>query len=410
MACEHTGSGKAYEVGPGQSLDSLGKVPWDTLVAGDTVRIHWRAEPYREKFFLRGKGTKDQPIVVCGVAGPAGELPIIDGQNAITRPGLPTPNSGAGEPRGLIHITLGAADPWGYKPQYIVIQGLHIRNAFHENSFTSASGKVVNYTENAAGIFVERGEHIVVRGVEIEGNGNGFFVASGDSEEVLSRDILLERSKVYGNGTVKVAADRHHNIYTEAAGMVFQFNDIGPLREGSGGAALKDRSAGTVIRYNRIEGGSRTLDLVDAQESSAMTKNLPEYRTTLVYGNILINGQVGSSNMVHYGGDSGVPEITRKGTLYFYNNTVAVSANQEGPNARYRTALFDADLVGRDDRRPEQRHRCTARHAGVESRPSLPGCATRATSSWASTGHHRECSNGARTRLPPGAGSPASTR
>ena len=46
--------------------------------------------------------------------------------------------------------------------------------------------------------------------------------------------------------------------------------------------------------------------------------------------------------MVHYGGDSGVPEITRKGTLYFYNNTVAVRADQGGPNARYRTALFDA--------------------------------------------------------------------
>ena len=116
MACEHTGSGKAYEVGPGKALDSLGDVPWETLAAGDTVRIHWRAEPYREKFFLRGKGTEDQPIVVCGVAGPNGELPIIDGQNAVTRPGLPTPYSGKGEPRGLIHVTVGAADPWGYKP------------------------------------------------------------------------------------------------------------------------------------------------------------------------------------------------------------------------------------------------------------------------------------------------------
>src|SRR6185503_10382937 len=125
------------------------------------------------------------------------------------------------------------------------------------------------------------------------GNGNGFFVASGDSEEVLSRDILLERSRVYGNGTVKVANDRYHNIYTEAAGMIFQFNDIGPLREGSGGGALKDRSSGSVIRYNRIEGGARTLDLVDAQESFPITAKLPEYSTTLVYGNILINGQVG---------------------------------------------------------------------------------------------------------------------
>ena len=342
LACEHTGSGTAYEVGPDEAMKSLGEVPWEKLAPGDTVRIHWRPEPYREKFLLRGQGTQDQPIVVCGVAGPAGELPVIDGKDAVARPGLPYPFSGNGEPRGLIHITLGASDQWGYKPKYIVIQGLHIRNAFYENSFTSSTGKKVAYTENAAGIFVERGEHIVVRGVEIEGNGNGFFVASGDSEEVLSRDILLERSRIYGNGTVKVGADRYHNIYTEAAGTVFQFNDIGPLREGSGGGALKDRSAGTVIRYNRIEGGARTLDLVDAQESYPVTKDLPQYRTTLVYGNLLIAGPGGASNMVHYGGDSGVTDVYRKGTLYFYNNTVVVRANQEGPNGRYRTSLFDA--------------------------------------------------------------------
>ncbi|MEO8696463.1 MAG: right-handed parallel beta-helix repeat-containing protein [Acidimicrobiales bacterium] len=364
IACEHKGSGKAYEVGPGKALDSLGKVPWDTLAAGDTVLINYRPEPYREKFLLRGQGTKEQPITVCGVAGPGGELPIIDGQNAVGAAGLAYPFSGNGEPRGLITVTLGAADQWGYKPQYLVIQGLHIRNAFNENSFTASNGKASKYADNAAGIFIERGEHIIVRGVVLEGNGNGFFVASGDSEEVLSRDILLERSRIYGNGTVKVAADRHHNIYTEANGMVFQFNDIGPLREGSGGAALKDRSAGTVVRYNRIEGGSRTLDLVDAQESSTLLKDLPEYRTTLVYGNIMIAGPVGSSNMIHYGGDSGVPEITRQGTLYFYNNTVVVRANQTGANARYRTALFDAT---------SSRETIDARNNVIDVRPAVQG-------------------------------------
>ncbi|MGE0056934.1 MAG: hypothetical protein AB7T32_03000, partial [Dehalococcoidia bacterium] len=346
LACE-PGSGTDYEVGPDADLKSLADVPWADLEAGDSVRIHWREEPYREKFMLRGQGTASTPIVVCGISSDAGELPIIDGKDAVTPKDLPTPFSGNGEVRGLIHITVGRDDQWGYKPSYIVIQGLHIRNAFYENSFTNAAGKKVNYSENAAGIFVERGENITVRGVEIEGNGNGFFVASGDSEEVLSRDIVLERSRIYGNGTVKTAPDRHHNIYTEAVGMVFQFNDIGPLREGSGGVALKDRSAGTVIRYNRIEGGARTLDLVDAGDSYPILTKLPEYRTTLVYGNLLIAGPVGASNMIHYGGDSGQPDIFRKGTLYFYNNTVVVRADLEGgPNARYRTALFDAESSG----------------------------------------------------------------
>ena len=43
-----------------------------------------------------------------------------------------------------------------------------------------------------------------------------------------------------------------------------------------------------------------------------MTKELPEYRTTLVYGNLLIAGPVGASNMIHYGGDSGVPRSTAR--------------------------------------------------------------------------------------------------
>lgn len=345
LACDPTGSGKVYEVGPGEALASIGEVPWEELVAGDTVRIHWREEPYREKFLLRARGTEEQPIVVCGVAGPSGELPVLDGENAVARSGMAYPFSGSSEPRGLIHVTLGRDDEWGYKPGYLVVQGLHIRNAYRDYTFTDSNGATVSYADNAAGIFVERGEHITVRGVILEGNGNGFFVASGDSEEVLSRDILLERSQIYGNGTTTVDPDRHHNIYTEAAGTVFQFNDIGPLRDGSAGAALKDRSAGTIVRYNRIEGGSRSLDLVEAQDSLPMVGKLPEYRTTLVYGNIIVNPANGASNMVHYGGDSGVPEGYRKGTLYFYNNTIVIRADQEGPNGRWRTAIFDASTA-----------------------------------------------------------------
>ena len=44
---------------------------------------------------------------------------------------------------------------------------------------------------------------------------------------------------------------------------------------------------------------------------------------TFVYGNILIEPDgAGNSQIVHYGGDSGDESIYRKGTLYFYNNTI----------------------------------------------------------------------------------------
>lgn len=331
------GGGTLYDIGPGQPLADISAVPWETLTAGDTVRIHWRPEPYREKILLHGQGSAQQPITVCGVAGPNGELPVIDGENATTRPSMGYSGQGT-QTRGLIHIAPGSDDPWGYKPQHILVQGLHLTGAFHENSFTNSSGASADYTPNAAGIFVERGEHITIRGVIISGNGNGFFVASSDSEEMRSRDITLEHSAIYGNGTVTTGFDRHHNIYTEAEGMLFQFNYIGPLRDGSGGSTLKDRSAGTVIRYNWIEGGARTLDLVDAEDSWSLATPLPAYRSTFVYGNVLVNGPNGPTNMVHYGGDSGVEERYRKGILHFFHNTVVITSDQD---QRWRVILLD---------------------------------------------------------------------
>lgn len=348
LSCEHTGPGTDYPVGPGQALAAIGDVPWANLVAGDSVRIFWRDEPYHEKFLIQGVGTEDAPIVVCGVAGPDGQLPVIDGEDATASPDMGY-STVQGQGRGLIHVSFGEDDEYGDKPQYVVIQGLHIRNAFYKYGYTGSDGVMVPYLENAAGIFIERGEHITVRGVELESNGNGLFVASGDDEESRSRNIVLEQSYVHGNGTPEVGPDQRHNIYTEADGIVFQYNEIGPLAQGAMGAALKDRSAGTVVRYNRISGGSRSLDLVDAEDSSTLALADPDYRTTLVYGNVIINDAATNgtdlSNMIHYGGDSGLPEAYRKGVMYFVHNTVVVRADQVDAAGfgRYQISLFDLD-------------------------------------------------------------------
>lgn len=38
-----------FDVGPGQPLATPSDVPWESLAAGDVVRIHWRAAPYANK-------------------------------------------------------------------------------------------------------------------------------------------------------------------------------------------------------------------------------------------------------------------------------------------------------------------------------------------------------------------------
>jgi hypothetical protein len=302
-----------YEVGPGKPFGSIGAVPWESLQAGDTVLIYWRTTPYKEKWVISRQGTAAAPITVRGVPGPNGELPVIDGSGATTRPTLNFWN----QQRAVIKIG-GSNVPADVMPRHIVIERLDIKSGRAPYTFTAANGTTQTYTDNAAAIFVEKGENITVRQSILRDSGNGFFVASSDT--VASRSILVEGTYIYDNGIA--SSLYHHNNYTAAIGITFQYNRFGPPRAGTLGVNLKDRSAGLVVRYNWIEGGNRQLDLVDG-EDSALIRTHPSYRSTFVYGNVLIEpAGAGNRQIVHYGGDSGEEPNYRKGTLYFFNNTI----------------------------------------------------------------------------------------
>ncbi len=332
------GSGIDYPVGPGLKYTSLGAVPWETLEAGATVRIHHRAEPYREKIHVGGVGTASAPIRVCGVPSATGQLPVIDGQNATTRPSMVFAYDGH-QPRGLVQIGWRRTEAWSRSPEHIIVEGLEIRNAAPPNTFTSKAGAVTPYSENVAGIFIQRGRHITLRGNTIHSNGNGIFSGTGGSEELTS-DVLIEGNYIHTNGTPN--SYLQHNVYNEVSGVVYQFNRFGPPRSGAAGvlgANIKERSAGVVIRYNWIEDGAHIIDLVDAQEARGDTLPLAAFHESWVYGNVILRGTKPSGSMIHYGGDSGLLDTYRKGTLRFFHNTVVI---QNATHPDYQgTAIFE---------------------------------------------------------------------
>ncbi len=324
-----------YHVGPGQPLATPSQVPWESLQPGDVVLIYWRAAPYTDKWVICREGTAAAPIIVRGVPGPAGELPVIDGNGATTRLALDY----WAESRAVIKIG-GASVPGDTMPRYIVIEGLDIRGARPPRTFVDDSGNSQSYSANAAAVWIEKGEHITIRGSRLHDSGNGLFVSS--AEPYISRDILIEANEIFDNGNVNSLYE--HNTYTEALGITYQFNYFGPTKTGALGNNLKDRSAGLVVRYNWIEGGNRQLDLVETDSSTIQLD--ASYRETFVYGNILVE-TVGAGNrqIVHYGGDSGVTAKYRKGQLLFYNNTMVsyrtdrttlfrLSTNDERADAR----------------------------------------------------------------------------
>ncbi|MBX2829056.1 MAG: T9SS type A sorting domain-containing protein [Flavobacteriaceae bacterium] len=315
-----------YNVGPGQPLANISEVPWDALQAGDRIYIHWRSTPYYEKWVINAQGTELNRIEIIGVSGPGGQKPIIDGDGAVT----PTYLDYWNEVRGLIKIG-GSSVPADGLPSYITIENLELRSVRPAYSFTSDSGATETYASNAASVYIEKGEHIIIRDCIIHDSGNGIFIGANGGQ---TRDILITNNYIYDNGIDGSIFE--HNTYTEALGITYEYNRFGPLRTGALGNNLKDRSAGLVVRYNWIESGNRQLDLVDAGTSALYDD--PSYLTTYVYGNILIEPDgAGNSQVVHYGGDSGTTSQYRKGNLYFYNNTVVSTRSSNTTLARLST-------------------------------------------------------------------------
>ena len=312
LTLAHTASAATYVVGPSQAYATPSAVPWESLQPGDQVLIHYRSTPYKDKWVICRQGTEALPIVVRGVPGPAGELPIIEGSGATTRLALDY----WGEQRAVIKIG-GASIPADTMPAYITIENLDVRAARPPYTFVDDAGATQSYVNNAAAIWIEKGEHIVIRNTRMHDAGNGLFVSS--AEPFISRDILIEGNAIYDNGNVGSLFE--HNAYTEALGITYQYNWFGPTKAGAGGNNLKDRSAGLIVRQNWIEGGNRQLDLVETD--SLTIQNSAAYRTTFVYGNVLVETDAsGNRQIAHYGGDNGTTSKYRKGTLHFYNNTM----------------------------------------------------------------------------------------
>jgi hypothetical protein len=285
---------------------------------------------------------------VRGVPGPNGERPVLDGDGATTRAQLDYYS----RDRGVIKIggsSVPFADGINVMPQWLVIENLEIRGARPPNTYRAPNGNLESYSKPASSIYLEFGENVTVRNCDLHDNGNGFFAFSSD--EIATRNLLMEANYIHDNGNV--GSNFEHNVYVEAIGVTYQYNHFGPPLPGAGGNNLKDRSAGLVVRYNWIEGSNRQLDLVDAEDSSIVRAH-PRYAATHVYGNVLIeHPNSGNNDIVYYGGDSGVPQNYRKGTLHFYANTVVsdrtdntrlfrMATNSESTDARNNVAYVTA--------------------------------------------------------------------
>jgi parallel beta-helix repeat protein len=331
-ASKGTGTPKTYDIGPGYQYQSLNDLNWSLLGPGDTVNIHYKPGGYHEMLEISTRGTPSQWITINGIPDPVtGALPTIDGYNAVVAPQFENHYSPVDGSGGIVVGTRPGFDA-GYKPGYILIENLHVQD-FYEgdpgsapNTYTDYDGSVKPYGLVGAGIYLERCDHVTIKGCVVNNNGEGIFGAGQSGFDRLMTDITIDSSSIYGNGDV--GSYLEHDSYIEAINTLYQYNTYGPLRAGATGGTLKDRGVGTVIRYNDLAGSTHQLDLVESQNMVDLAMALPEYHATYVYGNLIVNPPADASTPILYGGDLGDTAYYRKGILYLYDNTIVGRADR----------------------------------------------------------------------------------
>ncbi|MGA0611688.1 hypothetical protein [Caldimonas sp. KR1-144] len=357
--CVHTGSGTDYRVGPGQSYASIGAVPWESLQPGDTVRIFHRSEPYREKMLIARSGTEAQPIRVCGVPGPQGQLPVLSAAGATTRPQLAAlfgdyhPDWGM-EQTGIVVIW---APSYEGMVQHVHVEGLQFQDVMHApyrpqdmNSFVDARGTTRTYNNGGAGIRIQRARNLVFRGNAFMFNPVGMYIISqAYAENFMVRNVLVEGNYFAHNGLLDDY--NKHQAYLQGTNFTIQYNYFGQLTPGAQANNLKMRTAGDVVRYNYFENGARSLDMIDVEDftellmpwqyarfkaengtgtthDASQAADWAAYQRSYVYGNLFhLHGGEAWPNPIHYGYDNS-PLDRRPGTLWFYFNTLVYQTDR----------------------------------------------------------------------------------
>jgi hypothetical protein len=347
--CTATGSGTTYEVGPSQTYTTINSLPWPTMAAGSTVRIHnegGTGSPtnYAERWLITTDGTVTQPIRICGVPNGNGELPVLNGANSTTLV-IGTYNYHTMDGYAIINISKGYQSPGDAVNyvQYVTIEGLKFINANPTQQYQAqGTGTLTNFITAATSVRVQSGGNITFRGNDIENNGNGFFSNAQMPETQMTRWHLIQGNYFASNG---VNNDTHeHQIYGQAFGQVIQGNYFGETVSGDQGSQIKTRCVACIIRYNYAQGVTNTslgrlLDMVapESSDGEAMVQEfiyntgsfggtttmasvtaMEDWYQQYVYGNILVNAVAGDP--IHYSEDNCSEDAPgRPG--YFYHNT-----------------------------------------------------------------------------------------
>lgn len=353
--------GPDYEVGAGHAFTTISSVPAVASWTPGTIMRVWNTDKtgaspstYHEYFQVQVSGTATQPMVVCGVPDALGNLPILDGANAVGQAGIST---GGAAGFGIVSVWAGPPTPYGYwqsgsaGPSYVSITGLHMRNASPSISYTvPGGGAKQSYTEGASCVNLRSGSYIDVSGNDMDACTNGLFTAeNANSGWVnITQQVTMMGNHIHGSGYSTSCSE--HQVYFQSFFGLFEGNRVDKYLTTACGSNVKWRGVEGIFRYNYLDGEpngasgpERDFDLVENQDAAPYTsfedylanQGLYYYGDTaganiiaayqesaqkdFIYGNLIRRA---GSQQIHYSADNVGGMTNRNGTLYFYSNTM----------------------------------------------------------------------------------------
>ncbi|HTA39264.1 MAG TPA: hypothetical protein VK760_09320 [Candidatus Acidoferrales bacterium] len=341
--------GLTYRVGPGQPYPLPRNVPWLRLLPCDTVLIYPAPTPYDDVVYIASRGRVHKAITVSGVLDAKGHRPIFDGSHAVTS---------AKEGVDSYLLCLGMiivgkpsvqAIPqqvYGYKPGYLIIENLEVRNAFGKYpgsnqpvyTCTDTKGAPHPWGEFVSGLYFNPAEHVLIKNNYLHRDGLGAFVNSLNQEYGQSRDFYVTDNVLENNGNGEAS---QHNYYFELVGERVIHNYFGPPIAHTQGENIKDRSVCVEYADNYIDSGNNLIAFRDPQSNGAFEwKQRDAFGTQCasqlyVHGNTFVARgptefqQISTIQGFGDGVVEDAPQNNRFGALYFYNNVVLAIADRD---------------------------------------------------------------------------------
>jgi hypothetical protein len=239
-----------------------------------------------------------------------------------------------------VHIAprRGAANP-----RYIEIANLEVTGCLSSNTFTAENGASSVHGTFCAAIYARSVQHLLVRGNVLHDNHLGFYNWEGDASsggetayDGVQVDTVIRGNYFYDNGRANSYTE--HQMYSESDGVTIEYNRFGRQKTGALGGQIKDRSAGTIIRYNWIEHAldGCDIDMVEPENGwpvlgrGSGTTNNAKYAQDFVYGNVFWQSTNSNDNFMHWNEDHNLGHgraAQSGGRLHYYDNTWVATLN-----------------------------------------------------------------------------------